>query len=313
MLDKILIPVDGSPRAEAVLRPIARLLRRRESHFVFLRVLESSLAYPGVETLPVVESDRAEAKAYFRELMARLTVENARVSGLIREGYPADVILHVAKEEKATMIAMSTHGRTGPARWAWGSVADKVLRGSEVPVLLTRSYRSEGAGWIPAPPEEAPFSRLLVPTDGTEAAAAILPFATMIARDFGAEVAGVHVVSDRAERVIGHTRVPRPSPDQARRVAEEFVVRLADEGLKTRAFGAAGDPAEKILEAAAAYGADLIAMCTRGRSGLARLRLGSVTERVLRGASIPMLVVRASRDAATSARPRGLSRADASS
>ena len=94
MLEKIVIPVDGSPRAEAILWQTARLLRRRESHFIFVRAIEP----------------------YFKELMERLPVDQVRVSGVIREGYPADVILHVAREEKATMIAMSTHGRTGLAR-----------------------------------------------------------------------------------------------------------------------------------------------------------------------------------------------------
>ena len=314
MLEKIVIPVDGSPRAEAILWQIARLLRRRESHFIFVRAIEPLPGYPGADATAVGEKDRAEAKAYFKELMERLPVDQVRVSGVIREGYPADVILHVAREEKATMIAMSTHGRTGLARWAWGSVADKVLRAAEVPVLLTRSYRAEGAGWIPSLPEEAPFRRLLVPTDGTEAASAVLPFAAAIARAVGAEVAAVHVVPEHAELVMGFAGNPvaPPSAERGRRIADEFVAGLSDPSLKTRTFGVAGDPAEKILETAADVGADLIAMSTHGRSGLARLGLGSVTERVLRSTSVPMLVVRASAEDAAPASGRTLSRADAS-
>ena len=312
MLEKILIPVDGTPRSEAVLWHLARLLRGRESQVVFLRVIEPILGYPGVETGAIVETERAEAKAYFKELKERLPARDARVTGLIREGYPADVILHVAKEERATLIAMGTHGRTGIARWAWGSVAEDVLRRADVPVLLTRSDRSEGAGWIPASPEEAPFRRLLVPTDGSEAAAAALPVAAAVAREFGAEIVALHVVPEHAELVMGHTAVldAPPSPELGRRIAAEFVAPLTDEGLKTRAEGVAGDAGEKILETAARDGADLIVMGTHGRSGLARLGLGSVTERVLRGATVPMLVVRAS---TASARRRKLARGAATS
>ena len=300
MLEKILIPVDGSTRAEAVLRPLERLVRGRASHFVFLRVIEPALAYPGIEATPFVEGDRTAAKAYFRELRERLTARNARVSALIREGVPADVILHVARAEKATLIAMATRGRTGLARLAWGGVADKVLRGAGVPVLLTRSPRSEGEGWQASLPEEAPFRRLLVPTDGGEEAAAALPVAASIAREFGAEVVALHVVPEHAELVMGRGTAPDPPvrPEAGRKIAADFVARLTDEGLKTRDVAVAGLPESQIPETAAALDVDLIVMSTHGRSGLDRLVAGSVAERVLRGTTVPMLVVRGPRRAA---------------
>lgn len=292
MFERILIPVDGSPRAEAILRPLARLLGRRDADFIFLRVVEPMLGYEGVDVSALAARDRADAKAYFRDLSGRIPADRVRMTALVREGHPAELILREARERKATMIAMTTHGRTGLARWALGSVAEKVVRGADIPVLLARAGRAEQAGWTHAPAEETPFRRILLPTDGSEAAEAVFPAVAALAGEVQAQVAALHVAPAPSYAEFGGTPIGGTAA-AAEKVAATLASKLADLKIKTRVIGAVGDPAGMILETAASIGADLIAMSTHGRTGLARLGFGSVAERVLREASVPMLIMKA--------------------
>jgi len=76
---------------------------------------------------------------YIRAQERALGEEGILVRGIVRVGNPAEAILELAEKEKASLIVLSTHGRTGLSRWIFGSVAEKVLRGAKVPLLIVRS------------------------------------------------------------------------------------------------------------------------------------------------------------------------------
>ena len=292
MLERILIPVDGSVAAEAIVPYLERLLRRRESRLTLLRVVPPVPAYPGLDPARMVETDRVESRKYVEELARRLEREGARVGGRTLEGLEAEMILQAAREEKATMIAMTTHGRTGLARWAMGSVAEKVVRAADVPVLLVRSFH----GAVPLPPGGIPVRRILLPVDGSDLAAAALPPVMEFAALLDAEVAVLHVQPEFTPLVFAHPGAsvvapPSPSPEA---VTAPIVEKLRSAGLRARAVGARGDAPSHILDAVQSERADMIALSSHGRSGLSRWMLGSVAEKVLRASTVPMLIVRGS-------------------
>lgn len=142
MYKKILVPLDGSKVAEGVL-PHAKSLAYSEGAELILLTVTSNPAMdlvfsdPGIAETAILEQQEM-SKTYISSIENGLKAEGFRVSNLMRVGSVAEVILGVAEELGVDVIAMSTHGRTGPARWLLGSVAERVVHNSKVPVLLIR-------------------------------------------------------------------------------------------------------------------------------------------------------------------------------
>lgn len=143
MYRKILVPLDGSKVAEGVL-PHARSLAYSEgAELILLTVganpaLDFAFSDPGLAQTAVDEQEE-KSKAYILKIEAELKADGFKTSTLLRVGSVAEVILGVAEELQVDVIAMSTHGRTGPARWLLGSIAERVVHNSNVPVLLIRA------------------------------------------------------------------------------------------------------------------------------------------------------------------------------
>ena len=305
MFDRILIPLDGSPRAELILGQVARILRRKDSQILLLRVLDLREAgrFESMRTTAYEQArgrERIQAHEYIHGLAGRLADQGIRVRGLLAEGPAAPTILEQAEREGATLIAMTTHGRTGLPRWFVGSVAEKVVRTSPIPVLLVRSFRPSPLGDLqPTTAEELPFRKILVPTDGSDAAASVLAPAGTLARLFDARVVVLHAeppVVIPAYGELGIAPVFPPTPSEKDPVTEGPAERIRELGLTAVRRTVVGDAAGAILDQSHSEGVDLIAMATHGRSGFSRWMLGSVAERVLRHAGVPLLLVRAERE-----------------
>jgi nucleotide-binding universal stress UspA family protein len=143
MYECVLIPLDGSEPAEAILPCAERIAGPVDAEICLLRVVEPVTAVPGLGTGGAVGPDalflrELEAKQYLAGVAHRLGARGLRVRTLVTLGVPELEILAVAQAEKADLIAMSTHGRRGLRRAVFGSVAEEVLRSAAVPVLLMR-------------------------------------------------------------------------------------------------------------------------------------------------------------------------------
>lgn len=140
MYKKILVPLDGSPNAEAVLPHAEALAKSENAELIILRVPNIPAAeYIALD--PVVASTlrkdiREEATNYVTQTVNTLKKDNIKAIGITKEGPVPDTILEVALETQADMIAMSTHGRTGVKRWLMGSVADKIVHHAHIPIML---------------------------------------------------------------------------------------------------------------------------------------------------------------------------------
>ena len=278
LFDRILVPLDGSALAESVLTQVRRLLAHRDAELLLLQV---------VTMPPSTEADAGEpldllwgrATEYLSKVAARLSEEGFRVRPKIVEGFPANRILDVARRERATLIAMSTHGRTGISRWVFGSVTEKVLRASPIPVLAIPSFLGAGGEAYPRGAQEVPFEKILVPIAAAERSLDVIAPAAELAGHFGSKVLLLNVCEG----------IECTVPVHEMRTAFE---RLREKGVPAEPLVKEGDPAVRILETSREQGADLIAMTTHGRRGVSRWILGSVAEKVLRAANVPLLVVR---------------------
>jgi nucleotide-binding universal stress UspA family protein len=140
---KILVPLDGSKTAQGVLPHAKALAYSEGAEIILLDVaanpaLEFAFSDPSIAAKSVAEQEE-RGKKYIKGIESQLKSAGFKVSTVLRTGPAADVILKVAEEMQVDVITMSTHGRSGVARWLMGSVADRVVRHSKSPVMLIRS------------------------------------------------------------------------------------------------------------------------------------------------------------------------------
>jgi nucleotide-binding universal stress UspA family protein len=143
MYRKILVPLDGSKVAEGVLPHAKALAYSQGAELILLTVganpaMDFAFSDPGLAESAVLEQEE-RSKKYISEIERQLTSAGFKASTVLRVGSVAEVILAVAEELQVDAIAMSTHGRTGAARWLLGSIAERVVHNSKVPVLLIRA------------------------------------------------------------------------------------------------------------------------------------------------------------------------------
>ncbi len=292
MINKILVPLDGSELAERAL-PYAREVARRSNAEILLL---TSILPVGIwdATASAINWEREEqlAQKYLDDHSRRLQGDGLRARVKRLHGDPAAAVLHTAGQEGIDLIAMSSHGRSGITRWLFGSVADRIIQSSSVPLLVIRPDDD-------APAASPAFAKILVPLDGSAVAARVLPFVEEIAHLFGASLLLFHAVAP----VSAYPGFETVNPQIGGQALEEMQARarellsgtgqeLQARGLKVSVAISIDLAADGILAAARETGADLIAIDTHGRSGLGRIVLGSVANAVVRRSTLPSLIVR---------------------
>jgi nucleotide-binding universal stress UspA family protein len=276
MFRQVLVPLDGSARAAAVLPWAVLLARLTAAEVVLLRVVPLGQAR-------AAEEARATMAAVAAEVLAGEVPIRPEVVG----GQPAERILAAARA--ADLIAMATHGRTGFGRWLLGSVADAVVRGTDRPVLLVTSA-------VP-PPARPTLRRLAVALDGSARAAGALPLGSALARRTGASLILAGSWPWQARMPSSYTRATTVMRLAAwwdrpiRRVLDHVAAGLRGAGLAVLIDLRQGEPAAAVLAVAADHQADLIVVAVPTATGLSDGRVGAVAEAVLRGARVPMIVV----------------------
>jgi nucleotide-binding universal stress UspA family protein len=142
MYKRALVPLDGSPLAEAIIPFLMEIAGSLEMSIVLLGVREPipQVGGDGVRhpLLDVAEAHMRETEDYLASIAAALRARGLAVSYAIRSGRPDEEIVQAAREAGVDLIAMSTHGRSGLDRLLFGSVAEQVLRHADVPVLMMR-------------------------------------------------------------------------------------------------------------------------------------------------------------------------------
>lgn len=298
MYSKMLIPLDGSKTAEAVL-PYARTFARKLNlpvelvGVVDIGALATQVARGNARYSDTLISESASSsEAYLQRIAA--TFPSSSVKCSTKKGRPEEVILAKAGDN-ATLITMATHGRSGINRFLLGSIAEKVLRAATSPLLLVRAtegMNTEG---------EATLNSVVVPLDGSELADTVLVTVRGLARELGLEVillraykvpANIYAAPEDPYPVF-HDEFRTELRDEAIEYVEKKTEELKRFGIpKVSAITAEGLAADEIMALGRKLPDNLIAMCTHGRTGVGRWVLGSVTEAVVRHSGDPVLVVR---------------------
>lgn len=149
MYSEILVPLDGSELAEAALPHARRLAKAFEARVTLISIVESVTMFTqpsmmgAVPALTNLDEEMESVRKYLEKIADQLKLEGIDVLKIVREGDAAAQICDYAKESRADLVVMSTHGRSGLQRWVYGSVADRVLRSAEVPVLLVRAQAAQ--------------------------------------------------------------------------------------------------------------------------------------------------------------------------
>jgi len=151
MYKKILVPLDGSELAEKALKHAHTLAQSLHAEIVLLRVIVFITRDYDVIPMEGAVSDEviADAKRYLERAAGDLRRLGLKVTTQVNSGHVADTIIDYSEKHEVDLIVMSTHGRTGPARWLIGSVADRVVHGGQVPVLLVRAKRKDPGVILP--------------------------------------------------------------------------------------------------------------------------------------------------------------------
>ncbi|MFQ6026712.1 MAG: universal stress protein, partial [Dehalococcoidia bacterium] len=290
----------GSTLAEQVL-PYVRLIASRLS----LPVELLQIVAPGPQELAPTNYSRhwsqrlatltRQSEEYLEKVAKSLRDRQLTVSSSLRSGNPAEEIARAAGGNPDTLIAMSTHGWSGVARWFLGSVTNKVLRATTNPLLIVRTQPPE-QGKI-----EARFQTVVVPLDGSRLSEQVLPQVVPLATAMDLRIVLVRVTPCSGEYHRYMEYISAPYGDLSSGVNEQAVDYLHRVGQELRRQGVSdvqervlhGHPAVAIVDFARAVPYNLIAMTSHGRSGVGYWLLGSVTDLVARHSGDPVLVVQA--------------------
>jgi len=296
----IFVPLDGSPFAEQAL-PIAAEIARRAGAILQVALvhhpvpaLATALEVPEIET-QLDQEARLRERTYLDGIVTRLrSTANIPVSAVVLDGAVADALQGQIESTGTDLVVSTTHGRGPLSRFWLGSVADQLMRRLHVPLLLIRP-----AGDATLVPKS--ISRVLIALDGSPFAERALACATALGRVFGASYGLVFVVEPPLPIAdpSGLMVLPTSGDTEARirhnakQYLDGIAERLRKDGFEVSCHPVDGpNAASTVLGQADTIKADLIALASHGAGGFERLVVGSVADKVIRGSTRPVLVVR---------------------
>jgi len=290
MYDTILIPTDGGDHAVRAAEHGLALAAVFDADVHVISVVDlytDASVFDAGGVLPdVLETVRAEGNAAIDSIvgMTERSVETA-----IIEGDPEAAILDYATSHDVDLLVMGTHGRSGISRHLAGSVCEQAIRHASMPVMSVRATADSARA--------GEYDDLLVPTDGSETAAAAIEHAISIARATDARIHAVNVIDLGDVAAHGEYAIPTGLMESLTERGETATAAVAERareaGLDAVTAVSSGYPARELLAYAEDNGIDLITMGTAGRTGVRRFLVGSTTERLVRHADVPVLTVNA--------------------
>lgn len=312
MFKRIITPLDGSDASESVLAWVAPLAEKLKAELILMTIVETEPV-----PAPVVSLDRMDAPPESPELMAERELRWGRSDRLVTaatrylestarrhvpasvhfkihvvSGNPEDQIVAQAVATGADLIAMATHRSSPIARGVLGSVADRVFHSSPVPLLLLRP--GNGKARVTSPQL---IKNVIVPLDVSPISEKALGVGMDLAAAVNARLrlitvtAKLHVHGPMVGAPFGNVYSSGQLRAGGRDYLKQFVEDALNQGLEAEAVAVSGNPARAIIRVAHEEPGSVVVMASHGLSGFRRWVLGSVTDKVVRGAECPVLVL----------------------
>ncbi|HEY7022709.1 MAG TPA: universal stress protein [Ktedonobacterales bacterium] len=283
MFKRILVPLDGSPRAMEALEFAQALARASQASLTLLHI------EPWGESVESLRRYHVDLDT----LIERLRANGLDAHAIMRFDDPEDGIALTAKLENIDLVVLAPHLREGMDALLHPSVTARMLTRSPAPLLIFPDAMPYiGAISLLA----SPVSCILVPLDGGERAEAALPLAMELARFYDRELLLVRASAPRSYPTVPELYIPTGGSasayrQQAESYLEDVAARVRDAGLRVRMLVLAGPPEAELTTLLASEPIGLVILCTHWRTGAARLMLGSVARHLIYHATTPLIVL----------------------
>ncbi len=284
MYERILVPLDGSELAEGALPYAEGIATRLHSEVILLTACTPS------------DCLERPLRAYLEKRAGELSSLGIKASPLVVQGNAANEILEFAERNDINLIIISTHGRTGLSIWPLGSIANKILQKSHIPLLLIRSSDLETVL------REKGLRKILVPLDGSQFAEGVIPYVEGLAKGMDSEVILITAneplqVPDIVRHTAGfdgekYEELTVRMEKQAKRYLSKKESALRDKGVNVSSTSLWGQPTQTILQYAEDNSVSLIVLSTHGFSGITKWAYGSIAAKIIERASRPVLMIR---------------------
>ena len=283
----ILVPLNGSELSEKALPYAKNIAKLKKSRLVLFAV-----------SLTIFAERRDRLFTSYLEITANaLNAEGIKAVAATSYGDVAKEIVQYANNNKIDLIVMATHGYSKAKKWMFGSVTQKVIYGTEIPVLLIKPKPSEISG---------EFNRILVPVDGSAFSEATLPYVVELTKRTDKEILLLHVceppiVPSYGLKPINPTwkKYRDDIWDEKEKMATTYLAKKSAELKKNRVKvtsrivkAQSGDVVKTIMQVSKEENIDLMAVATQGQTGISRRVYGSVANRIVEEASLPVLLIR---------------------
>ena len=265
-IKRFLVPLDGSQWSESVLPYVAQIVGAFKASVTLMAAIHNPERWAEflvqIDTGREVDLARCYLEHQRKELADRGIDGETRIE--VVHGEPAQAILDYARVDQVDLVAMTTHGRAGITRWAWGSVADKVLHSTDLPLLLVRPL-ADGS----QRPTQA-IRKILVPLDGSELSQSVLPFAETLAKALDASVVLFHAAARKVlaypapEMISMDQRVWDTIKEEATKFVTDAAADLTAKGVPAVGITCMGQAVDRILAAAGDQSTGLIVMSNMG-------------------------------------------------
>lgn len=286
-VEKILLSTDGSEYSEGAVREAIKLAKKCGSKLTVLSVVDTN---PEFDTLApqIVEKKAKEVRSNLEAVQARAKKEGVDCVTTVREGEDSyKYIVDEAAKNKSSMIVMGRRGRTGLKRLMMGSVTARVIGHAPCNVLVVPRAA------------QLQFANIVVATDGSRHSVAAASEAIGLAKRNGSVLTVLSVVPSEISTPVDidftvsqRELIAEKEMQEAEKNVRAVKEAAQKENVSVKAYIMSGKPADAVIETAREKIADLIVLGSHGRTGLERLLMGSVAERVIVLASCPVLVVK---------------------
>lgn len=294
MLNKILVPLDGSKLGELALNYAAELAKSMNSEVHLLSVCDR-----------IGEEYRNMCSVYLEKVSEglRSSLRGAiilpKVPAIVIDGQPDTKILDYAIENNIDLIVLVSHGHSGIMPWATGSTASKIIQKSTIPILLIRASDNVDTKQV-----SGLFKKILVPLDGSTMSEAVLPYVKEIAIHTNSEIILLRVLEQGQHvRTIGGIDHFAYTDEQVEEMRQETIAylneinqKLTKDGFTVKTLVKIGDVARDIIDTTIQENISIVAMSSHGKSAAIKWVLGSVSNKILQAGKKPLLLVRPSKN-----------------